>query len=220
VSPQRLLCPSILSADFARLGDAVRGVEAHAGMVHVDVMDGRFVPNITIGPPVVASLRKVTALPLDCHLMIVEPERYLREFARAGANLVSVHQETCPHLHRTLQGIREEGMKAGIAVNPSTPVESVEWVLDEADFLLVMSVNPGFGGQKFITSALRKIETLRERIARRGLEVAIQVDGGVSESTLPALLKAGADWFVAGSAIFHAQDPTGAARRLGEMLRG
>lgn len=195
-------------------------VEAHAGMVHVDVMDGRFVPNITIGPPVVASLRKVTALPLDCHLMIVEPERYVRDFARSGANSVSVHQEASPHLHRTLQGIREEGMKAGVAVNPATPVESVEWVLEDADFLLVMSVNPGFGGQMFIPSALRKIEALRERIARRGLEVAIQVDGGVSESTLPALLEAGADWFVAGSAIFHAKDPNGAARRLREMIRG
>lgn len=220
MSAPRLLCPSILSADFARLGEAVKAVEAHSGMVHVDVMDGRFVPNITIGPPVVASLRKVTALPLDCHLMIVEPERYVREFARAGANLVSVHQEACPHLHRTLQGIREEGMKAGIALNPSTPAESVEWVLEDADFLLVMSVNPGFGGQTFIPSALRKVETLRERVARRGLEVAIQVDGGVSESTLPGLLDAGADWFVAGSAVFHARDPAEAARRLAEMLRG
>ena len=216
----RLLCPSILSADFARLGDAVSSVEAHCGMVHVDVMDGHFVPNITIGPPVVASLRKATSLPLDCHLMIEAPDRYLGEFATAGANLLSVHQEACPHLHRTLQRIRELGMEPGIALNPSTPLEAVEWVLEETDFVLIMSVNPGFGGQKFIPSALRKIEDLRERIARRGLHVRVQVDGGVAEATLPALLQAGAEWFVAGSAIFHAPDPGAAARRLREMLDG
>lgn len=216
----RLLCPSVLSADFARLGEAVKAVEPHSGMIHVDVMDGRFVPNITIGPPVVTSLRKVTGLPLDCHLMIGEPDRYIREFAEAGANLVSVHQEACPHLHRTLQRIREEGMKAGVALNPSTPPEAVEWILEDADFVLVMSVNPGFGGQKFIPSSLRKIGALRDRIECRGLDVAVQVDGGVSETTLPPLLHAGAQWFVAGSAVFHAPDPTAAAGRLAEILRG
>lgn len=216
----RLLCPSILSADFARLGEAVKAVEPHSDMIHVDVMDGHFVPNITIGPPVVASLRKVTDLPLDCHLMIEEPDRYIREFARAGANLVSVHQEACPHLHRTLQRIREEGMKAGVALNPSTPPEAVEWLLEDADFLLVMSVNPGFGGQRFIPSSLRKIEALRERIDRRGLRVPVQVDGGVAEPTLAELMRVGAEWFVAGSAIFHATDPAAAAGRLTELLRG
>jgi ribulose-phosphate 3-epimerase len=218
--PERLLCPSILSADFASLGEAVRAVEASSGMVHVDVMDGHFVPNITIGPPVVASLRKTTGLPLDCHLMIEAPDRFLGDFAKAGANLLSVHQEACPHLHRTLQRIREEGMRPGVALNPSTPPEAVDWVLEDADFVLVMSVNPGFGGQKFIPSALRKIEALKERIVRRGLDARIQVDGGVTETTLPALLRAGADWFVAGSAVFHAHDPAAAARRLKEMLGG
>ena len=218
--PARLLCPSILSADFAYLGEAVRTVEASTGMVHVDVMDGHFVPNITIGPPVVASLRKATSLPLDCHLMIKAPDRFLGDFAKAGANLLSVHQEACPHLHRTLQRIREEAMRPGVALNPSTPLEALDWVLEDVDFVLVMSVNPGFGGQKFIPSALRKIETLRERIVRRGLDVRVQVDGGVSEITVPGLLSAGAEWFVAGSAVFHAQDPAAAARRLQEMLGG
>jgi ribulose-phosphate 3-epimerase len=216
----RLLCPSILSADFARLGEAVGLVEAHSGMVHVDVMDGHFVPNITIGPPVVTSLRKVTDLPLDCHLMIASPDRYLGEFATAGAGLISVHQEACPHLHRTLQRIRELGARPGVAINPSTPPEAVDWVLEDADFVLVMSVNPGFGGQKFIPSALRKISALRERIDSRGLGARIQVDGGVAASTLPALLEAGADWFVAGSALFHAPDPEAAARQLKGMIDG
>jgi len=216
----RLLAPSVLSADFAALGEAVRRVEAHCGLLHVDVMDGRFVPNITLGPPVVASLRRATALPLDCHLMIVEPERYLEAFAKAGASLLSVHQEACPHLHRTVQTIRELGMLPGVALNPATPVESLDEILPELGFVLVMSVNPGFGGQRFIPGALGKIRRLKARIAERGLACAVEVDGGVNADTLPALVEAGADWFVAGAAVFGAADPAAEAARLTGMLRG
>jgi len=216
----RLLAPSVLSADFAALGEAVRRVEAHCGLLHVDVMDGRFVPNITLGPPVVACLHRATALPLDCHLMIVEPDRYLAAFAQAGASLLSVHQEACPHLHRTVQTIRELGMRPGVALNPATPVESLDEVLPDLDFVLVMSVNPGFGGQKFIPGALGKIRRLKARIAERGLACAVEVDGGVNVETLPALVEAGADWFVAGAAVFGAADPAAEAARLTGMLRG
>jgi ribulose-phosphate 3-epimerase len=194
----RRLAPSILSADFASLAREIAKVEPHAGLLHVDVMDGRFVPNITIGPPVVAALKRVTALPLDCHLMIEAPERYLKAFAQAGASHLSVHQETCPHLHRTVQSIRELGMHPGVALNPATPVETLDLVLPDLDFVLIMSVNPGFGG----------------------LDLAVEVDGGVAADTLPRLLEAGADWFVAGSAIFHAPDAAEAARTLSELLRG
>jgi ribulose-phosphate 3-epimerase len=217
---EKLLAPSLLSADFAALGEAVRAVESHCGLLHVDVMDGRFVPNLTVGPPVVAALKRVTTLPLDCHLMIVEPDRYLRDFAAAGASLLSVHQEACPHLHRTVQTIRELGMRPGVALNPATPAESLDEVLPELDFVLVMSVNPGFGGQKFIPGSLSKIRRLKARIAERGLSCAVEVDGGVNASTLPALIEAGADWFVAGAAVFGAADPAAEARRLTEMIRG
>ena len=210
----RQLCPSILSADFARLGECVRQVEAASGMIHVDVMDGHFVPNITIGPPVVASLKKATTLPLDCHLMIERPDRYISDFARAGAGLISVHQEACQHLHRTLQKIRDEGSLAGVALNPSTPASTLECVLGDLDFVLVMSVNPGFGGQKFIPSALAKVAELKRLGAERGLSFPVQVDGGVSAETLPGLLRAGADWFVAGSAVFSADDPSAGAGML------
>lgn len=216
--PGRLLAPSLLSADFAALGASIAAVEGEAGLLHVDVMDGRFVPNLTIGPPVVAALRKVTPLPLDCHLMIEAPERLLAAFAAAGADLISVHQETCPHLHRTLQTIREAGMAPGVALNPSTPVESLAVVLPEVDFVLVMSVNPGFGGQRFLPLALDKIRALKALREARGLSFAIEVDGGVSLETLPALLEAGADWFVAGSAVFGAADARRAARELREAL--
>jgi len=217
---EKLLAPSLLSADFAALGEAVRAVEPHCGLLHVDVMDGRFVPNLTVGPPVVAALKRVATLPLDCHLMIVEPDRYLRDFAAAGASLLSVHQEACPHLHRTVQTIRELGMRPGVALNPATPAEFLDEVLPELDFVLVMSVNPGFGGQAFIPGSLSKIRRLKARIAERGLSCAVEVDGGVNASTLPALLEAGADWFVAGAAVFGAADPAAAARRMTEMIRG
>ncbi len=217
-APFRALAPSILSADFSRLAQDVAAVEPFSGLLHVDVMDGHFVPNITIGPPVVRSLKGATSLPLDCHLMIEAPDRYLKAFAQAGATYLSVHQEACPHLHRTIQSIREEGMKPGVALNPSTPVESLEVVLPELDFVLVMSVNPGFGGQKFLPLALEKIRRLREMAREAGVDLAIEVDGGVAKDTLPALLEAGAHWFVAGNAVFGAKDPAGAARELREMI--
>ncbi len=216
----RLLAPSILSADFAALAASVRAVAPYSGLLHVDVMDGHFVPNITLGPPVVACLKRATDLPLDCHLMIESPDRYLGDFARAGAACLSVHQEACPHLHRTLQRIREEGMRPGVALNPATPVASLDEVLGELDFVLVMSVNPGFGGQRFIPAALEKVRRLRAAREARGLSFAIEVDGGVSAETLPSLLEAGADWLVAGSALFGAADPAAEAARLSGMLHG
>ena len=219
-APRPCLAPSILSADFARLGEAIAAVEPFAGMLHVDVMDGHFVPNITLGPPVVERLRSVTGLPMDCHLMIEEPDRYIAAFAAAGTDYLSVHQEACPHLHRTLQTIRENGMRAGVALNPATPVETLEVILGDLDFILVMSVNPGFGGQKFIPSALDKIRRLRRTLSERGLDAAIQVDGGVAAPTIPALVEAGADWFVAGSAVFGAPDPAAAAQALRGAIGG
>lgn len=218
--PKRCLAPSILSADFAALGESIRRIEPHAGLLHVDVMDGHFVPNITLGPPVVERLRPVTALPIDCHLMIAQPDRYLRAFASAGADILSVHQEACPHLHRTIQEIRELGMSPGVALNPSTPVDTLSVVLPDLDFVLIMSVNPGFGGQRFIPSALDKVRRLSALRRERGLSFAIEVDGGVGPSTLPPLLEAGADWLVAGSAVFGAADPAAAARTLTETILG
>ena len=216
----RYLCPSILSADFARLTESIGRVESNCDMLHLDVMDGHFVPNITFGPPVVKSVSGVTSLPLDCHLMIENPDRYLQDFAQAGTTYLSVHQETCPHLHRTIQAIRGEGMKPGVAINPYTPVDTLDLVLPDLEFVLVMSVNPGFGGQSFIPISVTKVRELRERIESLGLSTAIQVDGGVCEETLPELLDAGANWFVAGSAVFGAPDPSEAARRLQEIIRG
>jgi ribulose-phosphate 3-epimerase len=195
-----------LAADFARLGEEVRAVEAAgADLLHLDVMDGRFVPNITIGPPVVAAIRKVTQLPLDVHLMIVEPERYIDEFARAGADLISVHLEAAPHLHRLVQQIRAAGKKAAVAVNPHSPLDGLHVVLPDLDMVLLMSVNPGFGGQKFIEAVVPKVSALRAEIDRRGLEVDIEVDGGIEPHTAPLVVAAGATILVAGSAVFHAQ---------------
>jgi ribulose-phosphate 3-epimerase len=200
------IAPSILSADFAALGEEIARVEAAgADLLHVDVMDGRFVPNITIGPVVVAAIKKRTRLPLDVHLMIVEPERYLADFARAGADLLTVHVEACPHLNRTLTQIRELGARAGVALNPATPPDVLEYVLDDLDLVLVMSVNPGFGGQKFIPGAYRKIRQLRTMLGARPVEVS--VDGGVKLEHARPLAEQGASVLVAGSLIFEATDP-------------
>jgi ribulose-phosphate 3-epimerase len=200
------IAPSILAADFARLGEEVRAVEAAgADLLHVDVMDGRFVPNITLGPAIVAAIRKVTKLPLDVHLMIVEPERYIDAFAQAGADLISVHLEASPHLHRTVQQIRGLGKKAAVAVNPHSPLDGLDVVLADLDMVLLMSVNPGFGGQKFIEAVIPKISALRSEIDRRGLPTEIEVDGGIDPVTAPAVIEAGATILVAGSAVFHAK---------------
>ncbi len=204
---RKKLSASILSADFGRLAEEVRAVErAGADWIHVDVMDGRFVPNITIGPDVVRSIRAATHLPLDVHLMIVEPDRYLQAFAEAGADWLGVHVEACPHLHRTIQSIKELGKKASVALNPATPIQWVEPVLSEVDMVLLMTVNPGFGGQKFIPSVLPKIQTLRRWIDRHGLSVVLEVDGGVNADTIDRLVEAGVDVFVAGSAVFRGED--------------
>ncbi|MBI3392889.1 MAG: ribulose-phosphate 3-epimerase [Nitrospirae bacterium] len=201
------IAPSILSADFSRLGDEIRAVEAAgADLIHVDVMDGHFVPNITIGPPVVAALRKTTRLPLDVHLMIEDADRFVPDFCEAGADWVSVHVEACPHLHRTLQLIKNCGRRAGVVLNPGTPLASLEEVLHEAEFVLLMSVNPGFGGQAFIPGALKKIATLRDWIRESGLDVEIEVDGGVKTGNAADLVRAGAEILVAGSAIFGSPD--------------
>jgi ribulose-phosphate 3-epimerase len=207
------IAPSILSADFAALGADIARVESSgADQLHVDVMDGRFVPNITIGPPVVAAVRKRTRLPLDVHLMIVEPERYISEFVAAGADMVTIHLEACTHLQRALAQIRELGAKAGVALNPSTPAAALEYVLDDLDLVLVMSVNPGFGGQSFIPSAHRKIREVRALLGARPVDVS--VDGGVKASLAKSLAEDGASVLVAGSAIFGAADPGEALRAI------
>ncbi|GAB4560493.1 MAG: ribulose-phosphate 3-epimerase [Geothermobacteraceae bacterium] len=201
------IAPSILSADFGRLAEEISAVDAAgADYIHVDVMDGHFVPNITIGPLVVDAIRPVTEKPLDVHLMIENPDLYIPEFARAGADIITVHQEAVPHLHRTVQLIRSLGKKPGVSINPATPVSTLEIILEEIDLVLVMSVNPGFGGQAFIDSALGKISELRERIDRRGLQVEIEVDGGVKPDNCSRVAEAGADVLVAGSAVFGAGD--------------
>jgi ribulose-phosphate 3-epimerase len=217
-----LLAPSLLSADFARLGEQLALLEdAGADLIHVDVMDGRFVPNLTVGLPVVESLRKNTRLPLDCHLMIIEPSRYAVEFIMAGADWVSVHQEADPHLHRTLHSIRKAGAKAGVVLNPSTPVETLVDLIGDFDFALLMSVNPGFGGQSFIPSVLGKVRRLDALRTQRNTPFLIQVDGGVGLANARALVQAGADCLVAGNAVFKAENLAQAVQDLqAEMLRG
>ena len=198
-----IIAPSILASDFARLGEECRAVEAAgADWLHVDVMDGHFVPNITIGPDVVKALRPHVSIPMDVHLMIAPADPYLEAFAAAGANIMSIHPEAGPHLHRSLRRIRELGCKAGVVFNPATPVETVEWILEDIDLLLVMTVNPGFGGQSFITSQLKKIERLREMIDASGRAIELEVDGGVTPVTAPQCVAAGATALVAGSAVF------------------
>ena len=203
----RKIAPSILSADFTCLGQEIQAVtEAGADWIHVDVMDGHFVPNITMGPLVVEAVRRSTHLPVDVHLMITDPDIYIADFAKAGADYISVQVETCPHLHRTIHLIKENGAKAGAVLNPATPISALENILEDLDFVLIMSVNPGFGGQQFIPGTLGKIRQLRARIDGAGLQTLIQVDGGVNTATIADIASAGADIFVAGSAVFNTSD--------------
>jgi ribulose-phosphate 3-epimerase len=199
-----LISPSILSADFAKLGEEVRAIDqAGADWIHIDVMDGHFVPNITIGPGVVRALRPITAKPFDVHLMISPVDSFLDAFAEAGADIITVHPEAGPHLHRTIQHVKALGKKAGVSLNPATPVDALDYVLGDIDLVLVMSVNPGFGGQKFITGQLRKIETIANRIAKEGLDVRLEVDGGIDPETALQAIGAGANVLVAGTAAFR-----------------
>lgn len=210
------IAPSILSADFSRLGEEIKAVEAAgADVIHVDVMDGHFVPNITIGPLVVQAARKVTKLPLDVHLMITNPELYVADFAKAGADYITVHVEASYHLERLVQSIKEhKGVKAGVSLNPATPLSSLDYILAEVDLVLIMSVNPGFGGQAFIPSALDKIAKLRKRIDTEGLKTVIEVDGGVKAENAAQIIEAGADILVAGSAVFGAKDYAAAIKAI------
>ncbi|HUK57317.1 MAG TPA: ribulose-phosphate 3-epimerase [Nitrospiria bacterium] len=201
------IAPSILSADFAHLAEEIAKVtEAGADMIHVDVMDGHFVPNFTIGPPIVKAIRRATRLPLDVHLMMTNPEDFIQDFIKAGSNYITVHVETCPHLHRTIQSIKEEGVKAGVTLNPATPLSSVEEILGDVDLLLIMSVNPGFGGQSFIPSALEKLRAARRMIDQHGAKAELEIDGGIKVENVATIAQAGADIFVSGSAIFHSKD--------------
>jgi ribulose-phosphate 3-epimerase len=201
------IAPSILSADFSRLGEEVKAVEeAGADWIHVDVMDGKFVPNITVGPLVVESLRKVTKLPLDVHLMIENADQYIEDFANAGADIISVHAEACPHLHRTIESIKENGAKAGVVLNPATTLFALDEIIEQVDMVLLMSVNPGFGGQKFIGSVLSKIELLRNTLNESGVELDLEVDGGIKPDNAASIKQAGANVLVAGSAIFGKDD--------------
>jgi ribulose-phosphate 3-epimerase len=210
------IAPSILSANFAALGDDIRKVEdAGAYAIHVDVMDGHFVPNITIGPPVVRAIKNATKLPLDVHLMISEPDRYIPAFVHAGATILTVHAEAATHLDRTLNFIRSQNVLAGVSINPATPVSTVEHALGLADMLLIMTVNPGFGGQKFIPYTIEKIQRARQMIEERNYRCLIEVDGGIDAATVPAVVKAGAEILVAGSAVFSAEDP---GRKVKELL--
>jgi len=215
----KLIAPSILSADFSKLGDEIRAVEAAgADWIHIDVMDGHFVPNITIGPLIVEAARRVTALPLDVHLMIENPERYIKDFQDAGASLISVQAEVCVHLHRTVQMIKEIGLRAGVVLNPSTPLSAIEWILNDVDIVMIMSVNPGFGGQDFIPNSLDKIRDLRGMIQNSGLSTLIEIDGGVNEKTIKNISDAGVDVFVAGSAIFGSPDYKKTIARFRELI--
>jgi ribulose-phosphate 3-epimerase len=214
------ILPSLLSADFARLGDHIAEVEAAgATMLHFDVMDGHFVPNLTMGVPVLQSVRKITRAHLDVHLMITNPDQFAPLFIEAGADSVSVHQEVCPHLDRTIRLIQSEGAQAGVVLNPSTPVATLDEVLDVLDFVLVMSVNPGFGGQKFLANSMQKIRQLVERREHRGLSFKIEIDGGIGSANAAGVVKAGAEWLVAGNSVFGAPNPGAAFMALRETAR-
>jgi ribulose-phosphate 3-epimerase len=217
---EKRIAPSILSADFGQLADQIRLVEsARAQMLHVDVMDGHFVPNLTIGPVVVQWIRPVSSLPFDVHLMIENPDAYIEAFATAGANLISVHFETCPHLNRTLQLIRSCKCQAGVVLNPGSPVDWLQDTLADLDFVLLMSVNPGFGGQKFLPHVLKKVEKLRRMRNELGLSFAIEIDGGIGLNNIREALAAGVDWFVAGSAVFQNPDPAETVRQMNRILQ-
>jgi len=215
------IMPSALSADFRRLEQQVGEVDrAGADGIHLDVMDGRFVPNITIGPFIVEAVRNTTALPLDVHLMIVEPEKYIGDFAKAGADLISVHQEACPHLHRTIQQIKDAGKQAGVVLNPSTPLMTLEEVLNDLDLILIMSVNPGFGGQSFIAASTEKVRRLRRMLDEHGAHAELEIDGGIDPTTAPQVVRAGATMLVAGSAVFRAEGgPAEGVRKLRESIQ-
>jgi ribulose-phosphate 3-epimerase len=215
------LAPSILSADFGRLGEQViEATRAGADYIHVDVMDGHFVPNITVGPLVVAAIRPYTNLPLDVHLMIESPEKYIQQFVQAGANIITVHVEVCPHLHRVVESIKELGVKAGVSLNPSTPLAAVDEVLSALDLVLLMSVNPGFGGQQFIEGTVGKIARLRRRLDELGLAAELEVDGGINAEIAPRVAKAGAQVLVAGAAVFNKKESVSQALgRIRENLR-
>jgi len=211
------IAPSILSADFARLGDEVKRIEeAGADLVHIDVMDGHFVPNITIGSPVVKALRKISKLPFDVHLMIEAADNYIDSFVEAGADIITVHVEASCHLHRTIQKIKQHGIKAAVALNPATSLSTIEWVLDELDMVLLMTVNPGFGGQKYIESSTKKIKALRETIVSRGIDVDIEVDGGIDSNNIYKVTEAGANIIVSGSTIFNSPDTSQIIKELKE----
>ncbi|WP_077211480.1 ribulose-phosphate 3-epimerase [Bacillus dakarensis] len=201
------IAPSILSADFSKLGEEIKDVErGGADYIHVDVMDGHFVPNITIGPLIVEAIRPVTKLPLDVHLMIENPDQYVEAFAKAGADYITVHVEACRHLHRTIQNIKAQGVKAGVVLNPATPADSIQHIIEDVDMVLLMSVNPGFGGQKFIPSVLTKIKQVKEMADSKGLQLEIEVDGGVNTETAKLCIEAGANVLVAGSAVYNQPD--------------
>jgi ribulose-phosphate 3-epimerase len=216
----KIIAPSILSADFSRLGEEIAAVEAAgADWIHIDVMDGHFVPNITIGPAVVKSLRKLTRLPFDVHLMIRHPDQFLEAFAEAGSDMITVHVEAAEHLHRTVSRIRELGPKAGVSLNPATPLAMIDTILTDIDLLLVMTVNPGFGGQQFIETMLPKIRQARERLDREAPSVILEVDGGVTLANMPAILEAGADALVAGAAVFGSGDYRATISRMKALIK-
>ncbi|MCC6394242.1 MAG: ribulose-phosphate 3-epimerase [Bryobacterales bacterium] len=214
------ILPSILASDFARLGEEIARVErGGASMLHLDVMDGHFVPNLTIGPPVVKSIRKITKATLDVHLMIADPDRYAPIFIEAGADCVSVHQEACRHLDSTLRMIQSEGAQAGVVINPATPVSTLDEVLDLADYVLIMSVNPGFGGQQFLPNSLRKVRALDARRRQMNWNFHIEIDGGITMDNVSDAVRAGCDWIVAGTTIFHSEDPATAVRHMQHLAR-
>lgn len=213
-----LVAPSILSADFSDIKQEIAMVEkAGADWLHIDVMDGAFVPNITIGPVVIKSLRKHSSLPFDVHLMIEKPERYIEDFVNAGANIITVHAEACNHLHRVLNSIHNLGIKSGVALNPATPISTIEYILSEIDLILIMTVNPGFGGQEFIHSTIKKIEAVEKLIQESGFDIHLEVDGGINKVTGELVSRAGANILVAGNAIFRAADPTAALKDLKKL---